>query len=73
MPGEANFPEEIGIVIDIGILEQSVMRPFQLRGRGHAHHEMGHFSLKHVWGQGFGEDCSDSDDIDDTPNAELTC
>jgi hypothetical protein len=29
--------------------------------------------LKHVWGQGFGEDCSDSDDIDDTPNAELTC
>ena len=72
MPGEANFPEEIGIIIDIRhfgtIGDAGHFNPY---GRGHTlTHEIGHFfGLKHIWGQGFGEDCSDSDDIDDTPNA----
>jgi hypothetical protein len=72
MPGEADFEEEIGIVIDIRhfgtIGDAGQYNPY---GRGHTlTHEMGHFfGLKHIWGQGLGEDCNDSDDIDDTPNA----
>jgi len=72
MPGEADFEEEIGIVIDIRhfgtIGDAGYYNPY---GRGHTlTHEMGHFfGLKHIWGQGLGADCNDSDDIDDTPNA----
>jgi|GEM_PF-979383 len=72
MPGEANFPEEIGIIIDIrhfGTIGDAGF--YNQYGRGHTlTHEMGHFfGLKHIWGQGFSESCDDSDDIDDTPNA----
>jgi len=71
MPGEVNFEEEIGIIIDIRhfgtIGDAGYYNPY---GRGHTlTHEMGHFfGLKHIWGQGFSESCEDSDDIDDTPN-----
>ena len=72
LPGQANFPEEIGIIIDIhhfGSIGDAGY--YNIYGRGHTlTHEMGHFfGLKHIWGEGTGEDCSDSDDIDDTPNA----
>ena len=72
MPGEANYPEEIGIIIDIrhfGTIGDAGY--YNQYGRGHTlTHEMGHFfGLKHIWGQGFSDSCDDSDDIDDTPNA----
>ena len=72
LPGQANFEEEIGIIIDIhhfGSIGDAGY--YNVYGRGHTlTHEMGHFfGLKHIWGEGTGEDCNDSDDIDDTPNA----
>jgi hypothetical protein len=71
MPGTANFEEEIGIIIDIhhfgAFGDAGYYNEFD---RGHTlTHEMGHFlGLKHIWGNGNSVDCSDSDDIDDTPN-----
>ncbi len=71
-PGMANNPGEIGLVIDpkyFGSIGTAGNSGFY--GGGHTlTHEMGHFfGLKHIWGQGTGEDCNDSDDIGDTPNA----
>lgn len=71
MPGAANFEEEIGIIIDIhhfgAFGDAGYYNEFD---RGHTlTHEMGHFlGLKHIWGDGNSVDCTDSDDIDDTPN-----
>lgn len=71
-PGMANYPEEIGLVIDpkyFGSIGAAGNSGFYSDGHTLTH-EMGHFfGLKHIWGQGTGEDCIDSDDIDDTPNA----
>lgn len=71
MPGAANFEEEVGIIIDIqhfGAFGDAGF--YNEYDRGHTlTHEMGHFlGLKHIWGEGNSIDCSDSDDIDDTPN-----
>lgn len=71
-PGSAPFPEETGIVIDpkyFGSIGEAGNSGFF--GRGHTlTHEMGHyFGLKHIWGDGLGASCDDSDDIPDTPNA----
>lgn len=71
-PGMAAFPEEIGLIMDIrhfGSIGDAGHSG--IYGRGHTlTHEMGHFfGLKHIWGNGEEEDCDDSDDIDDTPNA----
>jgi len=71
-PGMAIYPEEIGIVIDIrafGSLGDAATNGYY--GGGHTlTHEMGHFfGLFHIWG-GDSNDCNDSDEIDDTPNAE---
>lgn len=72
-PGMAPFPEEIGLVLDIrhfGSIGDAGGAGFYNRGHTLTH-EMGHFfGLKHIWGQGFDTTCEDSDDIDDTPNAE---
>lgn len=71
-PGMANYPEEIGLIIDpkyFGSIGAAGNSGFYSGGHTLTH-EMGHFfGLKHIWGQGTGEDCNDSDDIDDTPNA----
>ena len=71
-PETAPYPEEIGVVIDIrhfGSIGDAGHSG--LFGRGHTlTHEMGHFfGLKHIWGDGVDENCTDTDDIDDTPNA----
>jgi len=71
-PGMANYPEEIGLIIDpkyFGSIGSAGNSGFY--GGGHTlTHEMGHFfGLKHIWGQGTDENCNDSDDIGDTPNA----
>ncbi len=71
-PGLSPHDEEIGLVINIdhfGVIGDGAYgHPY---GRGHTlTHEMGHFfGLLHIWGEGTAEDCTDSDDIDDTPNA----
>ncbi|HJW30249.1 MAG TPA: M43 family zinc metalloprotease, partial [Saprospiraceae bacterium] len=72
MPDDLFPMEEIGLVIDdqhFGAFGPS--GSYGEFGRGHTlTHEMGHFfGLQHIWGHGLNEDCSDSDDIDDTPNA----
>ncbi len=71
-PGMANFSEEIGLVIDpkyFGSIGAAGNSGFYSGGHTLTH-EMGHFfGLKHIWGQGTSEDCSDSDEIEDTPNA----
>lgn len=71
-PGMANNLGEIGLVIDpkyFGSIGAAGNSGFYSGGHTLTH-EMGHFfGLKHIWGQGTGEDCNDSDDIDDTPNA----
>lgn len=69
LPGTASYPEETGIVIDpaaFGSLGPDM--PFMDRGHTLTH-EMGHYlGLLHIWGSG-NNDCEDSDEIDDTPNA----
>lgn len=70
-PGMSVYPEEIGIVTDIGAfgaLGDASNNGFN--GGGHTlTHEMGHFfGLFHIWGVGF-NDCNDSDEVDDTPNS----
>ena len=71
-PGMANYPEEIGLIIDpkyFGSIGAAGNSGFYSGGHTLTH-EMGHFfGLKHIWGQGTGEDCNDSDEIEDTPNA----
>ncbi|MDZ4747377.1 MAG: M43 family zinc metalloprotease [Saprospiraceae bacterium] len=71
-PDMASYPEEIGLVIDpryFGSIGAAGNSGFYSGGHTLSH-EMGHFfGLKHIWGQGTGEDCNDSDDIQDTPNA----
>ncbi len=72
-PGAAPFNEEIGVVINrkhFGSIGGAGNSGFF--GGGHTlTHEMGHFfGLRHIWGNGFASDCEDSDDIQDTPNAE---
>lgn len=68
----ANYPEEIGLIIDpkyFGSIGAAGNSSFYSGGHTLTH-EMGHFfGLKHIWGQGTGEDCNDSDEIEDTPNA----
>jgi hypothetical protein len=71
LPGMAPHPEEAGVVISnraFGSLSDAAANGFY--GGGHTlTHEMGHyFGLLHIWGHD-DNDCSDSDDIDDTPNA----
>lgn len=71
-PGMANYPQEIGLVIDpkyFGSIGAAANSGFYSGGHTLTH-EMGHFfGLKHIWGQGTGEDCNDTDEIQDTPNA----
>ena len=71
IPGMANYPEEIGVVIDIrafGALGNSSANGFYDRGHTLSH-EMGHFfGLLHIWG-GNTNTCDDSDEVEDTPNA----
>lgn len=70
-PGMSPFPEESGIVLDIryfgSLGDASRVSHF---GRGHTlTHEMGHFfGLFHIWGHDEAS-CSDSDEVEDTPNA----
>ena len=71
-PGMADWPEEIGLIIDInhfGSIGDAGQSGYF--GGGHTlTHEMGHFfGLRHIWGSGSDYRCDDSDDIDDTPNA----
>lgn len=70
-PGAITFPEEQGIVIDyryFGALQDAALQ--HGFGRGHTlTHEMGHFfGLLHIWGNG--NTCDDTDEIEDTPNAQ---
>ncbi len=69
-PGEVDFPEEEGIIIDpsyignIGSAQQN--RPFH-QGKTLVH-EMGHyFGLRHIWGSFNNPNCADDDGIEDTP------
>jgi hypothetical protein len=72
-PGMAAYPEEIGIVVDpkyFGVIGDAGQSGFYSRGHTLSH-EMGHFlGLKHIWGDDLDYSCEDTDDIDDTPNAE---
>ncbi|MFZ1676240.1 MAG: M43 family zinc metalloprotease [Saprospiraceae bacterium] len=72
-PGMAPFPEEIGVVIDprsFGSLGNAASHQFY-KGGHTLTHEMGHFfGLLHIWGGPSEHDCSDSDEVDDTPNQE---
>ena len=72
-PGMASFPEEIGVIIDprfFGSIGDAGKSGF-FSGGHTLTHEMGHFfGLKHIWGNGVEANCTDSDDIEDTPNAE---
>jgi hypothetical protein len=71
--GYAQFPggppETDGVVIDVQCFgtEGTAVAPFDL-GRT-ATHEVGHYlNLSHIFGEGRGNICSDSDYVDDTPN-----
>lgn len=71
--GYAQFPggppETDGVVIDVQCFgtEGTAIAPFNL-GRT-ATHEVGHYlNLSHIFGEGRGNLCSDSDYVDDTPN-----
>jgi hypothetical protein len=71
--GYAQFPggpaETDGVVIDYQCFgtEGTAAAPFDL-GRT-ATHEVGHYlNLSHIFGEGRGNTCSDSDYVDDTPN-----
>lgn len=71
--GYAQFPggppETDGVVIDVQCFgtEGTAVAPFDL-GRT-ATHEVGHYlNLSHIFGEGRGNVCSDSDYVDDTPN-----
>jgi hypothetical protein len=71
--GYAQFPggpaETDGVVIDYTCFgtEGTATEPFNL-GRT-ATHEIGHYlNLSHIFGEGRGNSCADSDYVDDTPN-----
>lgn len=72
MPGSAPFPEEEGIVMDLehfGSIGTATHSGFFNRGHTLTH-EMGHYlGLLHIWGDE-DDSCTDTDEIDDTPNAE---
>lgn len=70
LPGTAPYPEETGLVIDpnnFGAFGNG--QPYNDRGHTLTH-EMGHyFGLLHIWGDD-DDSCSDSDEVEDTPNAQ---
>ncbi|HZV71105.1 MAG TPA: M43 family zinc metalloprotease [Saprospiraceae bacterium] len=70
LPGMAPFDEETGIVIDprsFGSLGDAATHTFY-RGGHTLTHEMGHFfGLLHIFGTG-DHNCTDGDEVEDTPN-----
>ena len=71
IPGTAPYPEEIGLVMDrksFGATGSASSGGFYNKGHTLTH-EMGHFfGLLHIWGEE-DESCTDSDEVEDTPNA----
>ncbi|MEO6133242.1 MAG: M43 family zinc metalloprotease [Saprospiraceae bacterium] len=71
-PGMAPYPEEIGVVIDhrsFGSLGEASAHSFYSGGHTLTH-EMGHFfGLIHIWGNDE-HSCTDSDEVEDTPNQD---
>jgi len=72
LPGTAPYPEEIGLVIDpsyFGSLGHTAGSSQYTSGHTLTH-EMGHFlGLLHIWGVERNS-CTDSDEVEDTPNAD---
>src|SRR5687768_11996638 len=71
-PGTAPDPKENGVVIDpvyFGAARSA--DDLSINSGGHTlTHEMGHFlGLLHIWGDD-DDSCTDSDEVEDTPNAE---